>query len=135
MSPEQLELVAGDEARPVNQVRRADRPRGDAQVRDRDGARLLRVVDEVGLDEGVALLAEDLDRVAVRPDRAVGAQAEEDGAGDLVRLDVELGVVRQRRCVTSSTMPTVKWLRGCSPASSSKTALTIAGVNSLDDSP
>ena len=37
--------------------------------------------------------------------------------------------------VTSSTMPTVKWFFGRSLASSSKTALTIAGVNSLDESP
>ena len=37
--------------------------------------------------------------------------------------------------VTSSTMPTVKWRFGAPFASSSKTALTIAGVNSLDPRP
>ena len=37
--------------------------------------------------------------------------------------------------VTSSVMPTVKWFFGRSFASSSSTALTMAGVNSLDESP
>jgi hypothetical protein len=32
-------------------------------------------------------------------------------------------------------MPTVKWFFGDAFSSSSKTAFTIAGVNSLDDSP
>ena len=38
-------------------------------------------------------------------------------------------------CVTSSTMPTVKWLRGFSLESSSKTPAIMAGVNSFDDRP
>ncbi len=38
-------------------------------------------------------------------------------------------------CVTSSTMPTVKWFLGFSLASSSSTALSIAGVNSLEERP
>jgi hypothetical protein len=37
--------------------------------------------------------------------------------------------------LTSSLMPMVKWFFGESLASSSKTPLTIAGVNSLDDRP
>ena len=37
--------------------------------------------------------------------------------------------------VTSSLIPTVKWFLGRSLLSSSNTALHIAGVNSLDDSP
>ena len=32
-------------------------------------------------------------------------------------------------------MPTVKWFLGCALAASSKTALTMAGVNSFEDSP
>ena len=35
--------------------------------------------------------------------------------------------------MTSSTMPIVKWFLGLGFLSSSKTTLTIAGVNSLDD--
>ncbi len=37
--------------------------------------------------------------------------------------------------VTSSTIPTVKWVFGSSRASSSNTALAIAGVNSFEDRP
>ncbi len=37
--------------------------------------------------------------------------------------------------MTSSLMPTVKWFFGAGFCSSSKTALTIAGVNSFEDSP
>ena len=95
---DELELVAGDEAGAADEVRRADRPRPEAQVRDRDGARLLRVVDEVALREAVGLLAEDLDRVLVGADRAVGAEAVEDRARDVGRLDVEVGVERRARC-------------------------------------
>jgi hypothetical protein len=65
-------------------------------VRDRDRARLLRVVDEVALDEAVGLLADDLDRALVRADRAVGPEAVEHGAHDVVLLDVEARVDGQR---------------------------------------
>ena len=37
--------------------------------------------------------------------------------------------------MTSSTIPIVKWFLGRGFLSSSKTALTMAGVNSLDDRP
>ena len=90
-------LVARDEVRAPHEVRRADRPRPEAQVRDGDGARLLRVVDEVALREVVRLLADDLDRVLVRADGAVGAEAVEEGAHRVGRLDVELRVPGKRR--------------------------------------
>ena len=51
----------------------------EAQVGDGAGAGLLGVVDEVALGEVVRGLADDLDRVLVRPDRTVSAQAVEDG--------------------------------------------------------
>jgi hypothetical protein len=54
--------------------------RAEAQVRDRDRAGLLGVVDEVALGEVVRVLADDLDAVLVGADRAVGAQAVEQGA-------------------------------------------------------
>ena len=38
-------------------------------------------------------------------------------------------------CVISSTIPSVKWFLGCGFANSSKTAFSIAGVNSFEDSP
>ncbi len=90
---EQPELVAADEAGPLDEVGGPDRLRPEAQVRDRLRARLLRVVDEVALGIQALLVAEDLDRVLVRADGAVGAEAEEDRAHRLGRLDVE----RRRR--------------------------------------
>ena len=74
---EQAELVAGDEVGILDEVRRADRLRPEAQVRHRHRTRLLRVVDEVALGEQVGVLADDLHRRLVRPDRAVGAEPEE----------------------------------------------------------
>jgi hypothetical protein len=73
------ELMARDEVRLADQVRRADRLTVEAQVRHRDRAGLLRVVDEVGLRVQVGRLADDLDRVLVRADRPVGAEPVEDG--------------------------------------------------------
>ena len=89
--------MAGDEVCLPDQVRRADRPRAEAQVRDGHRARLLRVVDEVALGVVRRLLADDLDRVLVGADRAVRAQAEEHAPRHVVRLDVQVAVVRQRR--------------------------------------
>ena len=93
---EQPELVATDEARLPDQVRRADRLWPETQVRDRLRTRLLRVVDEVPLSVE-PLGAEDLDRVLVRADRAVRAQPEEDCADRPGWLDVQRRVVVQAR--------------------------------------
>ena len=63
-------------------------------------------------------------------------EPEEDGPDLVGRSGVgSSGRIGRLRCVTSSTIPTVKWRFGLVAASSSKTALTIAGVNSLDDRP
>ena len=91
------ELVAADEARARDEVRRPDGLRSEAQVRDGLRARLLRVVDEVALGVQALLGAEDLDRVLVRADRAVGAEAEEHRSHRVGRLDVERVVVREAR--------------------------------------
>ena len=93
---EQPELVAADEARLLDEVGRADRLWPEAQVRDGLRAGLLRVVDEVAL-RVQALVAQDLDRVLVRADRAVRAQAEEDRADRVGRLDVQRRVVGEAR--------------------------------------
>ena len=94
---EQPELVAADEAGLRDEVRRADRLRPEAQVRDGLRAGLLGVVDEVALGVQALFGAEDLDRVLVRADRAVGAEAEEHRPHGLRRLDVERRVVGQAR--------------------------------------
>ena len=94
---EQAEVVHADEAGLADQVGSPDRVRPEAQVRDGLTARLLRVVDEVGLGVHVGVGTEDLDRVLVRPDRAVRADAVEDGPQRLVVLDVEVTVIGQAR--------------------------------------
>ena len=88
--------MTGYKARVFDQVGRPDRSRTEAQMRDRHGPRFLRVVDEVALHVEVRLFADDLDRILVGADRAVRTQPEEDRAYDVVRLDVEFGVVLQR---------------------------------------
>jgi hypothetical protein len=93
---EELRLVAGDDARAPHLVRRADRAGPEAKVRDRDGAGLLGVVDEVSLRREPRALADDLDRALVAAHRAVGAEAVHDGAHDRVGLDVERGVDAER---------------------------------------
>ena len=80
---EQLELVAGDEVGFLDQVRRVDRVVAEAQMRDRHRPRLLRVVDEVRLHVTAGFLGDDLGRVLVRADRAVGAESVEEAADRL----------------------------------------------------
>jgi hypothetical protein len=89
---EEVELVDADEVRRLQQIRRADRPRAEPQVRDRVRAGLLRVVDEVALRMAVRVRGQNLRRVLVRADGAVGAQAEEQRPHDVRRLDVEARV-------------------------------------------
>ena len=91
---EQAELMARDEVRLLDQVRRLDRVVAEAQMGDGHGARLLRVVDEVGLDVAVALAGDDLRRVLVRADRAVGAEPVEEALRVTPR-DPPGGVVRE----------------------------------------
>ena len=66
-------------------------------MRDRDRARLLRVVDEVALRVAVGLLADDLDRVLVGADRAVGAEPVEQRRRHIVGLGAERRIPRQRQ--------------------------------------
>ncbi len=74
------ELVAGDETGLGDQVRRLDRGRPEAQMRDGLRARFMRVVDEIPLGIQPGILGDDLHAVLVGADRAVRAQAEEHGA-------------------------------------------------------
>ena len=93
----ELELVARDEAGAIHEVGRTDRLLAGAQVRDRDGAGLLRVVDEVPLRVQLRLLPEDLDRILVGPDRAVGAEPVEHRRRHVRRLGPERRIPRDRR--------------------------------------
>ncbi len=92
---EKARLVAGDEVGRFDQVRRVNRPLAEAQVRDRLGAGLVRVVDEVALRVHGRIFGDDLDAVLVGADRAVGAETEEQGAHDIVWLDREPRIERE----------------------------------------
>ena len=83
---DQVELVAGDEICGLNQVRRMNRLRPKTQMRYRARTGLLRVIDEVALAMQVGVLANDLDAVLVRADRAVGTHAEKQRARDAFAL-------------------------------------------------
>ena len=70
-------VVAGDEVGAADVVGGADRLLAEAQMALRDAEGLLRVVLEVRLTVHVGRVADDLDGVLVRADRAVGAEAPE----------------------------------------------------------
>ena len=94
---QELELMARDEAGLGDQISRPDRTRTRAQMRNGRCARLLGVVDEVPLDEQVGRFSDDLDRVLVGANRAIGAKAVENRRCDVARLDVVGVVTGQRR--------------------------------------
>ena len=105
--------MAGDEVGLGDQVAGADRLGAEAQVRDGDGAGLLRIVDEVALGEVVGILADDLDGVLVGAHGAVRAQAVEEARARCRGLRWRRSDPQSRLVwVTSSTMPTVKWFLG-----------------------
>ncbi len=81
----------GHEIRLLDQVGRVNRPWSEAQVRDGDGAGLLRVIDEVSLSIVGCVLANDLDRVLVGTNRAIGAQTVEYSPHDIVLIGGEVG--------------------------------------------
>ena len=103
-------------------------------MRDGDGAGLLRVVDEVALGVVVGVLADDLDGVLVGAHGAVGAEAEEQRA-DGLRLRWRSSGRRQRGVGDIVDDADGEVILRLGLASSSKTALTMAGVNSLEESP
>jgi len=85
-------LVAAHELGLVDQIDRLDRPRTETQVRRRHRARLFRVVDKVTLGIVFGLFTDDLDRVLVGADGAIGAEAVKEGAEDVVGLDRKNGI-------------------------------------------
>ena len=97
---EEVELVAGHEAGAVYEIGGADGPRARAQVRDRDRARFLGVVHEVALHIALGFLADDLDRVLVGADGAVGAQAIEQRSGHVVAFAAKRADPRRVTCVS-----------------------------------
>ncbi len=90
---QEVELVAGDEIGMADEIGGADRCRAEAQMGDRLGARLVRIVDEIALGVAAFRLGQNFHAVLVGTHRAVGAQPVEHGARDALRLDVEIAVV------------------------------------------
>src|ERR1044072_8745619 len=88
----ELKLMTGDEGRPFDKISGADGPRARAQVRDREGAGLLRVVNKIALHKTLGLLTDDFDGVLVGPDRPVRAETVKQGRGHVVALCAEGGV-------------------------------------------
>ncbi len=91
---EEGEVVTGDEVGTLDQVGLADRLFAEAQVRRGHAAGLLGVINEVSLNFVVGAVADNLDRVLVRPNRAVGAETIEHRRvtveGDnVVRVEIE----------------------------------------------
>ena len=82
--------MAGDEVGLADVVRLLDHLGAEAEVADRVAAGLLRVVDEVALGVVVGLVADDLDRVLVGADGAVGAEAVEHALLGALALEVEV---------------------------------------------
>ena len=89
---EQERLMAGDEVAPADKIGRSDRARAEAQMRDRHRAGFFRIVNKISLGKVVGVFADDFDRLLVRPDRAVGAEAEKQRADDIVGLDREIRI-------------------------------------------
>ena len=132
---EEAELVARDEMACRIEVGRADGSRTEAQVRHGDRAGLLRVVDEVALPEAVGVLGQDLDRVLVRPHRAVGAEPVEHGADLVGGLDVEVVRDGQRGPRDVVDDADGEMAAGADARARRRTACTMAGVNSFEASP
>jgi hypothetical protein len=82
-------------------------------MRNRLRARFVAVIDEVALRIAPGVLGDDLDRVLVGADRAVGAQAIEHRAGDIGAIDVESGIERKtgaRDIVCDADSEAAAWL-------------------------
>ena len=92
---QERKLVAGYEICVRDQVAGVQRLRSEAQMRNGDGAGLLRIVNEVALRVVVGFLADNLDGVLVRADRAVRAQAVEQRAHRAGHFARKRGVVFQ----------------------------------------
>src|ERR1700737_2945073 len=98
--------MAGDEIRRADQIWSVDRLWSEAQVRDSNRAGLLRVIDKVALGKQVGSLANDLDRVLVRADRSVGAQAIEQAAHGAGGFDIEASRVDRQAGMTDVVVDT-----------------------------
>ena len=89
--------MARDEIGARNQIRRTNRLRTEAQMRNRHRAGFLRVINEIALRVIVRFLADDLDGIFVRADRAVCAEAVKQRAHHFVGLGGKFRVILEAR--------------------------------------
>ena len=129
------ELVAGDEVRLGDQVAGMDGLGSKAQVRDGHRAGLLGIVDEVALRVVGGLFADDFDGVLVGADRAIRAEAVEDGAHGAGLLGGEGGIVAQAGVGDIVVDADGEVVLGGRFEHLVEDALTMAGVNSLEERP
>ena len=83
---DELKLMAGDKARALDEISRANRTRARPQMRNRDCSGFLGVVNEVALHELSSFMPDDLDGVLVRTDGAVSAETVEQCSRNVVGL-------------------------------------------------
>ena len=89
--------VTGHEISLVDVVRALDGLVAEAQMADRDAAGLLGVVLEVGLDELVGVIADDLDGVLVGTDGSVAAETPELACDSACGSGVGSGLLVERK--------------------------------------
>ena len=70
-------VMAGDEVRRVDEIGRLNGGLAESQMRNGDAAALLGIVEEISLRVHIGVIADDLDGVFVRADRAVRAETVE----------------------------------------------------------
>ena len=104
--------MAGDEGRASDEVGRADRLRAETQMRDGDGAGLLRVVDEVALRPQIRFVADDLDEFLLAPTVPSAPSPKNTARTAPAGSTSKSSSTGNESPVMSSTMPTVKWARG-----------------------
>ena len=105
------------------------------KVRNRHRTRLLRIVDEISLGVVAGILPDNLDGILVGAHRSIGAEAVKHSAHDAVRLDRKLRIVAQAAVTDVVVDANREMIFLDAGAKLSKTAFTMAGVNSLEDSP
>ena len=130
-----MRLMATDEIGLGDQIGRADRLRPETKVRNGDRAGFLRVIHEITLGMVAGVLADDLDRVLVGPDGAVGTQPVKQRPKNARWLDREGRIVIKAQTGDIVADADGEMIFDFARARLSNTALIIAGVNSLEESP
>ena len=109
-------LMAGDKIRLLNKVRGTDRMRPEAQMRNRQRSRFVRVIDEVALSMEAGIFSNNLDAVLVGSNRSVGTKTIENSAYGVGRFNGKGRVVCEisvRDIVIDTDREAVLGFRSC----------------------